>query len=637
MKRRLSLLLAVVLAMALVSIAAAQQDPSPSAPNPLVQLLQSKGVITAQEAAAINQATTPAEQQARLSQLLLSKGVISQEEYDHTVTTGMVSNPASGNLIPAVARVSAGASEPSAAASAPQKPAAPPIIPAVAPIRVLQLEPAKAGGLVPDLKLGSGAKLKFYGFLKSTAVYDTSSQQGNDFPLPGFLGDTGPSGSPEFHLKARAARAGANFEWPDISKDTALTGRLEFDFEGNFTRTNNRNISSVRSSQPSIRLAWMRIDHKVSDNTSIFALFGQDWTPFASSTLPNLLETTGLGISYGSLYTREPQFRFGLYHNFGGSRNFTVGIEPAFVFPAFGFLPLNVADQLGFGERQGADSARPQVEGRLVFQFQLDKAKGVAPAQIIFSGMHGNRRAIVLAAAVPAAFKSAFPNGATLNSDRYGFTGEIQIPTRYMTVIAKYWAGEDLRWYFSGELFTPFNDARAGFFADPALETPCTATGGGCPSAASIDGSSTVLFGFNSDGIAQVIPQNPVRAVGGFAQVSFPLSRIFNADPTGRNAGWTLAFTYGIDQAKARDVRFFSPAGARNKSDMGVATLTYKMNSYVTFGYESSLYRTRSTCTAANQIASSPSGASCPGTLFRGLGAREVHDWRNEFGPIFTF
>ena len=55
-----------------------------------------------------------------------------------------------------------------------------------------------------------------------------------------------------------------------------------------------------------------------------------------SSTLPNLFETTGLGVGFGTLYTREPQFRVGAEHNFG---NFKIGPEFAIVLPAFGNIP----------------------------------------------------------------------------------------------------------------------------------------------------------------------------------------------------------------------------------------------------------------------------------------------------------
>jgi len=167
------------------------------------------------------------------------------------------------------------------------------VIPAFGAIRVLPLAgdaAFKRDGLLPVLKIGNDVKLKTYGFFKASFIHDTSSPQGNDFPLPGFsVGDTGPFGSPEVHLNARAARFGSDFEWLDPSKDVTVTGRIELDFEGNFTRATNRNISSIRSSQPSLRLAWVRIDKKISDRTSAFGLFGQDWTPFASSTLPSMV------------------------------------------------------------------------------------------------------------------------------------------------------------------------------------------------------------------------------------------------------------------------------------------------------------------------------------------------------------
>ena len=106
------------------------------------------------------------------------------------------------------------------------------MIAAVAPIRLLPLDVPQREGLIPDLKLGSGARIKPYGYFKTSVIRDSSSPQGNDFPLPLLAGDTGPSGSPEFHLKARALRLGLNFEWLDPAPKTTITGRLEVDFEG---------------------------------------------------------------------------------------------------------------------------------------------------------------------------------------------------------------------------------------------------------------------------------------------------------------------------------------------------------------------------------------------------------------------
>jgi hypothetical protein len=489
------------------------------------------------------------------------------------------------------------------------------VIAAIAPVRVLQTDPTKKDGLIPDVKLGSGGKLKFYGFFKASIIHDTSSPYGNDFPLPGFSGDTGPSGSPEFHVKARQLRLGSNFEWPDISPKTAVTGRVEIDFEGDFPRVNNRNIASIRSSQPSLRLAWGRVDRALSENISAFALFGQDWTPFGSSTLPNLVELTGIGIGYGTLYQRSPQARFGANFKVPGNKS-GLSFQPEFalVLPAFGNVPPDVGNQLAFGERQGPDSDRPELQGRFVTQWQLDKAQGVVPAQLIASWVWARRKAIVLGSAVPEAFRSAFPQGTEVESDRWGVTTEAQLPTRYATLIVKYWRGADLRWFFVNQLFSEFNDT----VGMPSFVT-----------APSIDGSGTVAFGL-IDGVPEVAPQRPVRAQGGFVNLGIPLSRIFNADATGRNAGWTVYLHYGIDQAFARDVRRIGAAGNRTKSDMLAGSLYYKFNNFLTFGYEQTYYRTF----AVNDL-SIPGGPALP--LFRGIPSRQWQNLRSEFSTIFTF
>lgn len=648
--------------------AAIAQQATTSSGSPLIQLLQSKGVISAEEAAQINQGP-PAEIEQRLTRLLQQKGVISASEAEElqpspAAMTVADSSSSHARLHPALLVTT----EAAQAATPPATPKPPAFNAAIAPVRVLQLEPTKPSGLIPDIKLGSGAKIKFYGFLKASAVYDTSSQQGNDFPLPQFLGDTGPSGSPEFHIKARSSRFGANFDWPDISSGLSLTGRIEFDFEGNFSRANNRNISTIRSNMPQLRLAWARVDYAVTPATSVFALFGQDWTPFASSTLPNLIEVTGLGISYGTLYERAPQIRGGFLHDFGGERHFKIGPEIAAVLPAYGNLPPfigpitatipnplpaptvpptplnvtlvippgNLGDQLGFGERQGVDSARPEVQGRLVAQWQLDTAKGVAPAQFIISGMEGSRRAILTTAAIPTCtntsalicpggvdtFKAAFPHGVEVDSDRWGGTAEIQLPTRFMTLVGKFYRGSDLRFYFAGELFSEFSEMGG-------LKGTAGPAQTGCPAkfncGFSIDGSSTVVFGLNAAGAPAVAPQRPVRTQGGFVQLGFPLSRIFNADPAGHNAGWSFFLHYGLDDAYARDVRRFG-VNNRDKSDMAAATLNYKLNSFVTFGYEASVYRTR----ALNHLAAAT-------VLFEGVPRSQVHDFRSEYATIFTF
>src|SRR5215467_3430511 len=53
-------------------------------PNPLITLLQSKGILSADEAAEVSRASSPDESNRRLAQLLVEKGLISDQEYQTT-------------------------------------------------------------------------------------------------------------------------------------------------------------------------------------------------------------------------------------------------------------------------------------------------------------------------------------------------------------------------------------------------------------------------------------------------------------------------------------------------------------------------------------------------------------------------
>jgi hypothetical protein len=622
MKKRLLPLFSTLIFFSLTSLVVAQQKDKdrPSDSNPLVRLLQSKGILSQAEAASITQAGSPAEIEKRLARLLLDKRLISQNEYDGvapppSVASAPAETPAPSTLVASLDH-SGAVLPPAPPQAAPlAKPAATeprPVIPAVAPIRTLPLAGDaifKRDGMAPVIRISPDIKMKPYGIFKASYINDSSSPYGNDMPLPGFISDSGPGNSAETHLNARSFRLGFDFEWLDPSKNVTITGKVETDFEGNFSRANNRNISTMRSPALQMRLAWVRVDRKVSDKTSWFALFGQDWTAFGSSTLPPILENTGLGLGFGILYERAPQFRFGIGQELGGSRHWKFEPEFAVALPAYGNTPSDIGNQLGYGERQGADSDKPEIQGRLVTQWQLDTAPGVVPAQFIVSGTYGSRKAIVPAANVPVAFKTAFPHGAEVSSNRYGLSVEAQLPTRYFTLLAKGYNGEDLRFYFVGGLFSNFNDV---------FGLTGTAT------AASIDGSSNVVFGLNASGAATVAPQLPVRARGGFVDLAFPLSRIFNAEPTGRNAGWTYNLHYSFDEAVPRDVRRINPAN-RSRDEIFAGTLTYKLNRYFNIAFEESYYRTR----AANK------GGPLP--LYRGIPSYQWHDVREQLSFYATF
>ena len=668
----------LLLAVAAVPVMAAPNDPvdgsnaaattsAPAAASPLnpatlaggnssvtalLGVLVNKGVLAPSEAKAIQGAAPEAEFQL-LIEALSRKGLLSAADLS------AVANPAAQPSTPKAApvavpeTVSASLSTPQAQSSpqaattqqTPQqeKPVARSVVAAIAPLRVLPVDPPKKDGLNAAFKMGP-VKMTPYGFIKATAVYDSSSPNGDDMPFPGlFLSstsilNTGPSKDPEFHLKARATRIGANFEWPDASPKLTITGRIEGDYEGNFSEVDNRDVSSIRSNAFQLRLGYVRMDYAASDKTDIYFEGGQDWTLFGSSALPNILETTALGYWYGDIYERSPQFQFGLVQKLGSSsRNFKLSPTFAIMMPSTGQIEklgsLGLQGQIAQAEREGADSGRPELEARVVLQFQLDKAPAVAPAQIIWSGFDARRTSVVTnsnyttttafctANPITCAYQAAFPAGFTTSSTLYGNQVAVQLPTRWATLVASAYFGGDLRFFFGGQVNSFYTDT-AGLSNPVAFSSV-----DGGPLAAA--GAPTLAT--NAAGQVVVAPQRPIRAFGGFVNLGLPLSRWFNADPKGHNAGWQLYLHMGKDQVVHSDLVTPNAGAAANvlsplpllMGKLVAGTLYYKVNPYVTFGFEQSIYATRLEPGVTYTIAGQPSN--------------EWQDHRTEFGPIFTF
>lgn len=534
----------------------------------------------------------------------------------------------------------------------------PAVIPAVAPTRVLPVDPPRRNGLVPAFKVGA-VTMTPYGFIKATAAHDSSAPNGDDFPFIGLFTanatgttNTGPTKDPEFHIKARASRFGANFEWPDASPKLTFTGRVEADFEGNFSVVDNRNVSSIRSNAFQLRLAYVRMDYAASDKSDFYFEGGQDWTLFGSSVLPNLLETTFLAAYYGDVYERSPQMMVGWVQKLGSSLNLKISPAFAVMMPSSAQVERSaantfttvgavngLADQLGQGEREGADSDRPEYEGRLAIQWQLDKAPGVAPAQLIWSGFYAKRTSIVTGnvmkpsgdllpatctgtpaeAALCASYALALPDGYTATSKMYGNQLALSLPTRWFTLVASAYKGGDLRFMFGGQA-NSFNTDLAGLNSSIKFETidglgnaavACNVTPDpvtGCPAANVV-----------------VAPERPIRSFGGFINLGLPLSRWFNANPKGHNAGWQLFLHAGKDQMVHRDISTATLTGS-NALLMGklfAASLYYKVNPWCMFAIEQSTYATRLKNNGHYLIA--------------GAESNEWQDHRTEFGPVFTF
>ena len=635
---------------------------STPAPNPkvtaLLDVLVAKGILAPAEANTIRGAAPDAEV-TLLIEALNRKGLLNAADLAAVGTPEAA--PAAGPAFVAPSAASnAGAvsvstdmepqnpqnphPETQAAGTEPRPRNVPPgVVPAVAAIRTLPIDPPKKDGLVAAFHTGA-VKVTPYGFIKASAVHDSSSPNGDDFPFVGiFLSstsilNTGPTKDPEFHLKARSTRFGANFEWPDPSPSLTITGKVEGDYEGNFSEVDNRDVSSIRSNALQLRLAFVRLDYQASDKMDLFFQGGQDWAIFSSTVLPNLFETTFLGAYYGTLYERSPQMRFGTTYKLSSWRDIKISPEFAIMMPSTGQIEklgsLGLQGQIGQGEREGADSGNPELESRVVLQAQVDKAPGVQSAQVFWAGFYSHRKSIVTTSnyGTPTAsclanlvlcdtYEAAFPNGFTTSSKQYGNQIGFQLPTRFATLIGTAYFGGDLRFFFGGQVNSYATDTN--LLANPIIFP--TVDGG--PLAA----AGAAVLATNGLGAVVVAPQKPIRSFGGFLNLGLPISRWINADPKGRNAGWQVYLHIGKDQVVHRDLtnpNFAADANTLSPlpllmGKMFAATLYYKLNPWCTFGTEYSVYASR----------------LAPGLdyIIAGQAGNEWQDHRIEFGPVFTF
>src|ERR1700693_2425396 len=273
----------------------------------LLGVLVMKGVLAPTEANAIRNAASDVKFQL-LVDALNRKGILNAADLSAAPNPAAEPTAASAAVSAATpVTVEAAAQRQEVAQNPPQKKLeAAGVVPAIVPARVLAVDPPVKDGLIPSFKVAA-VKVTPYGFIKATAIHDSSDPNGDDFPFPGiFLNSssalsTGPTEDPSFHLKAQIGRFGSSFEWPDISKNLTLTGKVEGDFEGGFTEVDNADVSSIRNPQPRLRLAFARLDYRPSEETDVFFEGGQNWSLFGSTAIPNILETTFLDAFSGAI------------------------------------------------------------------------------------------------------------------------------------------------------------------------------------------------------------------------------------------------------------------------------------------------------------------------------------------------
>lgn len=387
MKKLFQLLIFSFAIVALSYQAFAQRKDDNSQPNPLVQLLQTKGIITEQEAAMISEASSPAQAERRLAELLVSKGLITRQEYEQTLLArdGSSESPdASSPRVINASQVSEGSN--------------------VEPAETLGEAPAKDASPAqsqPDGVVTTVSKLpvKIYGSILFSTNYLSAGANNNDIPLFGQKhGASSDQNHQNFNATLRQSRFGLRYDGK-IFNDAKLTGVFEFDLLGGKPAfPNGVNFDLFR-----LRLAYGRIDWA---NDSFEA--GQDWAVFAPLNPTSLASFAIPGFATsGNLWNRMPQIR---YEHREGEKSKLI-FTAAILDPNAGDNTGNPAFRvIGLGER----GSLPAFETRLGFTTPghgKESSAGVSGHYSRLLGVPGD------------------PDGTTLHSpiDSYGVNADANV------------------------------------------------------------------------------------------------------------------------------------------------------------------------------------------------------------------
>ena len=215
--------------------------------------------------------------------------------------------------------------------------------------------------------IGEGNKFKLYGFLRLDL--DIDSQRPNIAQTPLFI--TSPDASAggrsigEFSMHPRLTRFGIDYTGPRIATlgDAKLSGKLETDFENGGSES--RQIIRIRH-------AFMRLDW---NDFSILA--GQTWD-IVSPLYPTVNNDT-LQWNAGNVGDRRPQFRAAYEPKAGrGKLSFIGGAGLT------GAIDASDLDNNGF--RDGEESQRPDVQGRIGYSYPIGKDRNASFGVSAFYG-----------------------------------------------------------------------------------------------------------------------------------------------------------------------------------------------------------------------------------------------------------
>jgi len=209
-----------------------------------------------------------------------------------------------------------------------------------------------------------------------------------------------------------------------------------------------------------------------------------------------------------------------------------------------------------------------------------------------------------------------FPRGIQNFYPQNVWTTEIQLPTPWVTLVAKFYKGDDMRFFFGGNSTTSSPTSTA----PPKLErAPLSAAEPSCLAAPEVPVQGATL-NCNGNPI-NVSKLQPIGGLGGFAEMSFPLFPHLPRQPGRYNSGWVLHLTLQHRPGQ-RGGRAPRKRTGSHRSGTQVPSPT-KLNKWVTFVDEVSYINTRA--------------ATAHSKLFAGQLVTQAHNWRNELGPCLFF
>ncbi|TCK05438.1 DcaP family trimeric outer membrane transporter [Phorcysia thermohydrogeniphila] len=263
----------------------------------------------------------------------------------------------------------------------------------------------------PSFKSKSGKSVDFYGFFKIDAAYSDSKAVGKDYILF-VLPETSSSNDDDFNLNFKHSRFG--FLIKTEEGDYKIVGNLEFDFYGDLSGSNDPNKEGIR-----VRKAWVQFG---KEDWNIRA--GMDWM-LLTQLYPHLSNFPS-GALMGNIGYRIPQIRFTkLFKTESGKFTTQVALDKVWG------DPWN--DPLKPYIDTGSDSGTPDVQGRFVYDFDLEGVK----LHLGVIGHYGKMQ-IDLAG-----------GDKYLDTYSYGFEGAIS-PAGWLTISGKIWAGRNLAGWYTG-------------------------------------------------------------------------------------------------------------------------------------------------------------------------------------------